>query len=164
VQTGAGYSDLVDELEGIAALQGRGNREVSVDLVLVPGRDEPLEPVLRWLLRDYPLVQRSVAIPLQPAPIVITAAEAQPALADLYGGADFSILEHWQPSMLDTAYARLRWVLFREARIPPGVTGAVLWVRRQPHPGSEGVGQAVPTSPEILEMPAEPLADPGEVP
>jgi hypothetical protein len=162
--TSEGYLDLADELEGIAALHGRGNREISVDLVLVPGRDEPLEPVLRWLLRDYPMVRRSAAVPLQPAPIVITAAEVQPALADAYGGADFPVLVYWQPSMLDSAYARLRWVLFREARIPPEVTGAVIWVRRQSDPGSEGVGQAVPISPAVLDMPSEPPAESGEAP
>ncbi len=128
--TGEGYADLAAELRNVTALNGRGDREVSIDLVLSPGRDDALEPVLLWLLRDYPMVQRSAATPLQPAPVVITAAEIQPGLIDAYGGADFSVLERWQPSMLDSAYARLRWVLFHEARIPPETTSAVLWVRR----------------------------------
>ena len=118
--TGEGYADLAAELRNVTALNGRGDREVSIDLVLSPGRDDALEPVLLWLLRDYPMVQRSAATPLQPAPVVITAAEIQPGLIDAYGGADFSVLERWQPSMLDSAYARLRWVLFHEARDPAG--------------------------------------------
>ncbi len=151
--TGAGYADLANELRSVAALNGRGDREVSVDLVLSPGRDAALEPVLLWLLRDYPMVQRSAAVPLNPAPIVITTTEAQPALVNSYGGADFSVLERWTPAMLESAYARLRWVLFHEARIPPETTSAVLWVRRpQPSPA----GDATTDFPELLpELPAE---------
>lgn len=127
--TEMGYSDLENALRNAAAQKGRGAREVAVDLVLTPGRDAALEPVLRWLLRDFPMVTQSAALPLQPAPIVISAAEAQPALQAGYRGADFSLVGRWQPAQLPNAYARLRWVLFRETFAQPETQNAVLWVR-----------------------------------
>jgi hypothetical protein len=156
--TGSGFTDLAAEVEGIAALHGRGNREVAVDVVIVPGRDERLDPLLRWLLREYPDVSLSAAVPLQPAPIVITAAESQPGLVDAYSGADFNLLERWEPSMLDSAYARLRWVLFRQTSVPPERTGVVLWVRQPASAGLSGPGQPELAPLDIIEVPPEPPA------
>lgn len=145
--TGASYRDLERSLSDLAALRGKGKREVPVDLILTPGKDEAVEPVLRWLLRDYPMVQQSAALPFRPAPVVITVAEEQPALESAYSGAEFGLLEHWQPAMLPNAYARLRWVLFRETFAPPDVKGVILWVRGPETSSGEapGVDLVAPT-------------------
>jgi 4-amino-4-deoxy-L-arabinose transferase-like glycosyltransferase len=144
--TGAGYADLARPLRDLAALHGKGMNEIPVDLVLVPGRDDALAPVLLWLLRDFPVVRRSAAVPLAPAPIVIAATEDQPALADRYSGAEFGLLERWQPSLLPDAYARLRWVLYRQTSVPPEMRSVLMWVR----------------APQVI--PAQPAAAPAIVP
>ena len=154
--TGEGYADLAAELRNVTALNGRGDREVSIDRCCRRGAMMPWNPSCSVVAR----LSDGAAFggcPLQPAPVVITAAEIQPGLIDTYGGADFSVLERWQPSMLDSAYARLRWVLFHEARIPPETTSAVLWVRRP-------LQSTTADAPALLDLAPEIPLESGSVP
>jgi hypothetical protein len=152
--TGASVADLERALGDVTALTGRGAREAVVNLVLTPGRDESLAPVLRWLLRDYPMVHRSAAVPIVPGPVVITAVEEQPVLATYHSGAEFPVLARWNPSMLPDSYARLRWVLFRESRVPPEMRNVLLWFRR-PTPDRPALSLPVepPTEPAVPKGP-----------
>ncbi len=86
--------------------------------------------MVRWQLRDFPYLRISAAVPAEPAPLVVTPVEDQPLLSTSYSGAEFALLQRWQPASLDSLSARLRWVLFREAKTPPETLSVLLWVDR----------------------------------
>jgi len=124
------WRDLQKELSDLAALHGSGARETAVDLVLPRAPEDPsgLAPALAWDLRDFPLVRQSESVPQDPAPIVVTLAGDQPALASKYRGAEFALVETWSPSRLPDMYAWVRWILYREATVPGDKRSVILWV------------------------------------
>jgi hypothetical protein len=144
----SGLRDLQTTLRHLSALHGGGPRETQVDLVLPrldsqsaagspchpitlsPCHLPPLVPMLRWALRDFGGLRTVTALPADPAPIVITIPEEQPALSETYSGAGFTVLQRWQPQGLGGFNPWLRWVIYREAKIPAEGTSVVLWVDR----------------------------------
>ena len=126
----AGVADFREALRLLSAQQGGGAREIAVDLAWPTQINDPLLPVVRWQLRDFPYLRVSAAVPADPAPLVVTPVEDQPGLSDRYGGAEFALLQRWQPASLDSPNARLRWVLFREAKTLPETLSVLLWVGR----------------------------------
>ncbi len=123
-------TDFRAALHQLSALTGSGARETAVDLAWPARSDEPLLPVVRWQLRDFPYLRVSAAVPADPAPIVVTPVEDQPRLSERYSGAEFALLHRWQPDQLEGFSAILRWVLYREARTPPEALKVLLWVDR----------------------------------
>ncbi|PKO21672.1 MAG: hypothetical protein CVU38_13380 [Chloroflexi bacterium HGW-Chloroflexi-1] len=126
----SGLGELQTALIELSALQGGAAYETRVDLVLPATPGDPLAPTLRWALRDFTALRVTASVPTDPAPIVITAAEDQPALSDRYTGAEFTVLQRWTPETLGDFDARLRWVLYREAKTPADGRSVVLWVDR----------------------------------
>jgi len=126
----SGLGELQAALGELSALQGGAAREIRVDLVLPTAPGDPLAPTLRWALRDFMALRVTASVPADLAPIVITAAEDQPVLSDRYTGAEFSILQRWTPEALGDLNARLRWVLYREAKTAAEGRSVVLWVDR----------------------------------
>ncbi len=116
----------------LSAFKGGGARDARIDLVWADRPGDSMLPVLRWQLRDFPNLRVSPAgaVPADPAPIVITAAEDQPALKNRYSGAEFPILRTWQPRALGSFNADLRWVLYREAKTEPQLQKVIVWVDR----------------------------------
>ena len=127
-----GAVDFREALRQLSAQQGGGARETAIDLAWPARADDPLLPVVRWQLRDFPYFRVAAAVPADPAPLVVTPVEDQPLLGERYSGAEFALLQRWQPASLDSANARLRWVLFREAKTPPEALSVLLWVDRTP--------------------------------
>jgi hypothetical protein len=125
-----GLDDLVADLEELTALNGSGAREAELDLVLPVREDDPLAPTLRWALRDFLGLQVVRALPAEPASLVITEADEQPGLSDLYGGADYAVLQTWRPQELTDFGENLRWILYREAKTQGQTRNVVLWVDR----------------------------------
>lgn len=123
-------TDFQATLRQLSALQGGGAREIAVDLVWPDGSNNPLAPVVRWHLRNFPYLRVSASVPVDPAPLVITPVEDQPQLSDRYSGAEFVLLRRWRPDELDAANAKLRWVLYREAKTPAESLGVLLWIDR----------------------------------
>ncbi len=126
----AATADFREALQQLSALRGTGARETAIDLVWPARPDDPLLPVVRWQLRDFPYLRISAAVPAEPAPLVVTPVEDQPLLSTSYSGAEFALLQRWQSASLDSLSARLRWVLFREAKTPPETLSVLLWVDR----------------------------------
>jgi hypothetical protein len=127
--------DLVDLTAAVrvaSALKGGGADEARVDLVWPARTGDTMLAALRWQLRDFPALRVAAAVPADPAPIVITPLEDQPALADRYSGAEFPVLQRWRPVGLGDFNAILRWVLYREAKTAPETQKAILWVDRTP--------------------------------
>lgn len=123
-------ADFREALEQLSALQGGGTREIAVDLAWPVRPDDPLLPVVRWQLRDYPYLRVSAAVPAEPAPLVVTPVEEQPRLSERYSGAEFVLLQRWRQDGIEGFNANLRWVLYREARTPPETLSVLLWVDR----------------------------------
>ena len=126
----AALDDLLSDLEALAALNGTGTREADVDLILPVNPDDPLSPTLRWVLRDFKGLRVLRGLPADPAALVITEAGEQPALSERYGGADYTVLQTWRPQGLPGFEAKLRWVLYGEAKTPVQTRAVVLWVDR----------------------------------
>ncbi len=126
----ADLADLAAELRDLSALNGGGASEARVDLVWPARPGDPMLATLRWLLRDFPALRVSGSVPVEPAPIVITPAEDQPALKDRYSGAEFAVLQQWRPLDLGDFNAYLRWVLYREAKTAPEARKVILWADR----------------------------------
>ncbi|MGQ9840934.1 MAG: hypothetical protein ACUVR4_10530 [Anaerolineae bacterium] len=123
-------ADFREALSQLSAFQGGSAREAAIDLIWPNRPDDPLFPVVRWLLRDYPYLRISASVPIDPAPLVVTPAEEQPRLGERYTGAEFVLLRRWQPEGLAGFNAILRWVLYREAKTPPEPLSVLLWVDR----------------------------------
>ncbi len=117
-------------LRDLSALKGGASREVRIDLVWPDRPDDSVRPTLRWLLREFVNLRVVAAVPSDPAPIVITPVEEQPLLSDRYSGAEFPVLDRWQPTGLADFNAALRWVLYREAKTAPESESVIVWVDR----------------------------------
>ena len=122
--------DLEATLRDLSALHGGGSRDGKVDLIWPERPGDPMLAELRWLLRDHAGLRVVAAVPPDTAPLVITPVEDQPLLKDRYSGAEFPVLQTWRPSGLGDFNAYLRWVLYREAKTPPELQKAILWVDR----------------------------------
>lgn len=123
-------SDLVDlqsELHNLSALNRGGAREAVVDVAWPSLVSDPVVPLLRWQLRDFPYARFSASIPSDAAPLVLTPVEEQPRLNG-YSGAEFPVLKRWTMAKLPDFTSALRWVLYREALAPPDETRLILWV------------------------------------
>lgn len=125
-----GLADLRSELRELAALKGRGAREAHIDLVLPLAQNRDLAPLLRWELRTFRNVRTFNAWPADPAPIVLTMADASAAPGETYGGMDLAVLQRWRPESLENAAQWVRWLVYREAPIQPERQQVVLWVDR----------------------------------
>ncbi len=123
-------ADLATTVRNLSALHGGGAQDGKIDLIWPARPGDPLLAELRWQLRDHPALRVAAAVPADPAPLVITPVEDQPLLKDRYSGAEFPVLQTWQPSGLGDFNAYLRWVLYREAKTPPEQQKAILWVDR----------------------------------
>jgi hypothetical protein len=131
--------DFEKTLKEVSALLGGGATEAPVDVLITTPAGDPLVPTLRWALRGFPSARIVASLPPDPAPIVITPPEEQPALAQRYSGSEYTLLERWTPSNLGDFYARLRWILYREVVTPPEARNVVLWVARpELGPGQPG--------------------------
>lgn len=88
-------------------------------------------PVLRWYLRDFPGYQAGPALPLNTqADVVITPAEAEPALPNDYFGADFALEQQDIANAGPTIAAdAIKWWLFRESAAPVETRRVVVWLR-----------------------------------
>jgi hypothetical protein len=123
-------ADLQAELRDIVAEKGTGAREAPIDIAWPNRPGDPLLVLLRWQLRNYPGARYAAAVPADPASIVITPVGENAALADGYSGAEFPLLQSWDPGTLDSASAEVRWVLMREAKTQPEKQGIIIWVKR----------------------------------
>ena len=124
--------DLMATLHQSSALKGGGGNQARVDLVWPARPGDAMLATLRWQLRDFPALRVVAAVPADPAPIVVTPLEDQPALQDRYSGAEFAVLQRWQPAGLGDFNANLRWVLYREAKTVPETQRVIVWVDRTP--------------------------------
>jgi hypothetical protein len=121
--------DLQSELRNLSALSDGGEREANLDVVWPSLVSDPVIPVVRWQLRNFPNARFSASIPMDVAPLVLTPVEDQPRL-NAYSGAEFAVLQRWTHAQLPDLTSMLRWVLYREALTPPEKTRLVLWVNK----------------------------------
>lgn len=126
----ADLADLQTTLRDLAALKGGGTREAQIDLVWPAQPADLMLPMLRWQLRSFPNARVGASVPADPAPLVITPVADQPRLADRYSGAEFAVLQRWQPVGFESAQDGIRWLLYRETRRAPEKGKAILWVDR----------------------------------
>lgn len=119
--------DLQEDLRNLSALSGGGEREANVDVIWPALTNDTVMPVLQWQLRAFPNTRFRASIPLDAAPLVLTALEDQPRLNN-YSGAEYAVLQRWTIAQLRDPDSVLRWVLFREALTPPEKTRLILWV------------------------------------
>jgi hypothetical protein len=154
---GPGWVDLRAELRNLSALNSGGERDAPIDLVLPLDQADPLTPMLLWELRDRSALRVGSVLPSNPAPLVLTPADAQPAISDRYSGTSFDLLEEWRPESLtgpDLAQQWLRWAIYRRAATPPQATWkVVLWADRMSN--ARGFPQSNFTNP------VAPVAPPG---
>lgn len=137
-----GWIDLQREVLDLASLNGAGRGEGAIDLVLPSTQKDSLDPTLRWELRSFPNLRVATSLSPIAAPIVITLPDEQPKLGSRYSGTEVTVLQRWDPSALTDFYSRLRWVLYREARLPGKGGNVVLWVKRSDQPVGTGTGGA----------------------
>lgn len=123
--------DFAATLRDQGAQKGTGAREVTIDVAWPERVNDPLLPVLRWQLRDFPNARFSGALPAKPAPLVITPVADNARLSQSYRGREFALLQRWTPSNLGDFNAYLRWVLYREAKTPPEKLNVLLWVEQK---------------------------------
>lgn len=103
-----------------------------VDLVV----DDIDSPGLRWALRDYAQAEFVTSTsPSSSPPMVITADQPSPNLAETYRGQDFvlQVKPAWE---LMTYDQWLNWIAFKT--VPLEKTKVVLWARADLFPDSEG--------------------------
>jgi hypothetical protein len=122
----ADLGDLRKALVDLGGLTG-GGQDASVDVAWPDLAGNPVVPVLRWQLRDYGDLRFAASLPADPAALVITPLGEQPRL-DGYSGTEFGISQRWAPGVSDFA-ATLRWILYRESKVAPEKTRAILWVK-----------------------------------
>jgi 4-amino-4-deoxy-L-arabinose transferase-like glycosyltransferase len=127
--------DFAATLRDQGALRGTGAREVNIDVAWPERVNDPLLPVLRWQLRDFPNARFSGALPAEPAPLVITPVADNARLNQGYRGREFALLQRWTPGSglpgsLGDFNVHLRWMLFREAKTPPEKLNVLLWVQQ----------------------------------
>jgi hypothetical protein len=133
-----GWIDLQREVLDLSSLNGTGRGEARIDLVSLPMENSALQPALDWALRSFPNVRTTLGVSPAPAPLVITLPGEQPRLEAQYSGTEITVLQRWDPSLLSDFYSRLRWVLYREARLPGAGQSVVLWVKRPELPVQTG--------------------------
>jgi hypothetical protein len=114
-------------LRDMSALAGGGASEARVDLAWPDRPGDPVRGMLLWELRDRPGLRVSAGVPADPAPIVLTPQEDQPALAGSYSGSEYPVLNRWRPGGFADLNARMRWVLYRESRAEPETARVILW-------------------------------------
>ncbi len=122
--------DFAATLRDQGAQLGTGAREVTIDIAWPERINDPMLPVLRWQMREFPNVRFSGALPAGPAPLVITPVVDNARLSQGYRGREFALMQRWIPSNLGDFNAHLRWVLFREAKNPPEKLNVLLWVQQ----------------------------------
>jgi hypothetical protein len=122
----ADLGDLRKALLDFGALTG-GGRDASVDVAWPDLDGNSIVPLLRWQLRDHGAVRVGASLPGDPAPLAITPVGEQPRL-DGYSGTEFGIAQRWAPSLWDFPTS-LRWVLYRESKVAPEKTRAILWIK-----------------------------------
>ncbi len=123
--------DFAATLRDQGAQKGTGAREVQIDVAWPERVNDPMLPILRWQLRDFPNARFSGALPADSAPLVITPVADNARLSQGYRGREFALLQRWAPSGLGDFNAHLRWVLFREAKTPPEKLNVLLWVEQK---------------------------------
>ena len=123
-------TDLIDLNKALLDLGGLtgGGQDAAVDVAWPDLQGGSIVPMLRWQLRDRETVRVAASAPIDPAPLVITTASEQPRLAG-YTGTEIGIAQRWAPAGFSDLAATLRWILYRETRIAPEKTRAILWVR-----------------------------------
>jgi hypothetical protein len=122
----ADLGDLRKATLDLGGLTG-GGQDAAIDVAWPNLAGNPIVPVLRWQLRDHEAVRFGAALPGNPAALVITPLGEQPRL-DGYSGTEFGISQRWEPALQDFP-TTLRWVLYRESKVAPEKTRAILWVR-----------------------------------
>jgi hypothetical protein len=122
----ADLGDLRKALVDVGGLTG-GGQDAPVDVAWPDLAANPVVPMLRWQLRDHETVRFGAALPGDPAALVITPVGEQPRL-DGYGGTEFGVMQRWAPSLWDFETS-LRWILYRETKVAPEKTRAILWVK-----------------------------------
>jgi hypothetical protein len=123
-------ADLLATVHSLSAHTGGGATDGKVDLVWPERPGDPMLPTLRWMLRDFSGLRVAGVVPVDVAPVVVTAAEDQPLLKNRYSGADFPVLSTWRPRSFGSFNAILRWVLYREANTEPELQKVIVWVDR----------------------------------
>ena len=123
--------DFAATLRDQGAQKGTGAREVRINVAWPERVNDPMLPILRWQLRDFPNARFSGALPAEPAPLVITPVADNARLSQGYRGREFALLQRWAPSGLGDFNAHLRWVLFRAAKTPPEKLNVLLWVEQK---------------------------------
>lgn len=122
----ADLADLRKALLDFGGLTG-GGQDAAVDVAWPSLEGNSIIPVLRWQLRDHETVRVAASLPGDPAPLVITPVGEQPRL-DGYSGTEFGIAQRWAPSLSDLP-TTLRWILYRESKVAPEKTRAILWIK-----------------------------------
>lgn len=122
----ADIADLRKALVDLGGLTG-GGQDAAVDVAWPDLAGNSIVPMLRWQLRDRENVRVAASLPGDPAGLVITPVGEQPQL-DGYSGTEFGIAQRWAPALWDFP-TTLRWVLYRESKVAPEKTRAILWVR-----------------------------------
>jgi hypothetical protein len=119
-----------DDTRVLTELLGRVSRQTvnsERDLSIFSQVDSP---VLRWYLRGFPGYRAGAALPLDTqADVVITPADAEPALPNDYFGADFGLEQSEVPTQPTGMADALRWWLFRESTAPVETQRVVVWIR-----------------------------------
>ncbi|OQA45971.1 MAG: hypothetical protein BWY52_01044 [Chloroflexi bacterium ADurb.Bin325] len=123
--------DFIATVRDQGAQKGTGAREVTIDVAWPELAGDPMLPVLRWQLRDFPNARFAAALPVDPAPLVITPVADNARLDRSYRGREFALLQRWTPGGLGDFNAHLRWLLFREAKNPPEKLNVLLWVEQK---------------------------------
>jgi hypothetical protein len=90
--------------------------------------------VLRWYLRDFRNAQIGQTLPAGAADVLITPAEAEPALEAGYSGHDFGLTlrqlpPNQQPVTARTVTDTLRWWFFHDSPEQPANERVIVWVR-----------------------------------
>ena len=128
----ADLGDLRKALLDLGGLAG-GGQDASVDVAWPDLSGNPIVPLLRWQLRDRETVRFAASLPADPAALVITEIPADGAgeqsRLEGYSGTEFGIAQHWAPGGFGNVAAAVRWLLYREAKVAPEKTRAVLWIK-----------------------------------
>lgn len=126
VPTTTGVRDLLETLERASLSEAGQPGAVEVTM------DQAVGPVLRWYLRDWPVLR--VVDHLDPSvmsPVVLSPAEGEPVVGEEYSGQDFIVQQTWRPG--DMSFGEtLRWIMFRRVASRPEARRVVLWVIARP--------------------------------
>ncbi|MCL4263875.1 MAG: glycosyltransferase family 39 protein [Anaerolineae bacterium] len=92
--------------------------------------------VLRWYLRSFRNARIGQTLPAGGADVLITSAQAEPALANNYSGADFGLSLYKNPPEQQVINVRtftdtLRWWFFHDSPAQPANERVIVWVKAQ---------------------------------